>query len=130
MHRSSEPLRISFTMSPDTVRSLFDLVASAAGNSTGSINEKRRTDSSGQASFGRGEILEDMHLMVSRSQASELLQLSTRTIDNLKRDGLMPEPIRIGRAVRWNRAELVAWVDAGCPQCSEWQYVSTKTGKQ
>ena len=70
----------------------------------------------------------DINLMVSRVQASELLQLSTRTIDNLKREGLMPQPIRIGRAVTWNRAELVAWVEAGCPDCKTWNYVSITDG--
>jgi excisionase family DNA binding protein len=43
-------------------------------------------------------------------RAAKLLSLSTRTIDNLKRDGRMPQPIRIGKAVRWNRAELDDWV--------------------
>lgn len=36
-------------------------------------------------------------------------------------DGLeMPKPLRIGRAVRWGRSEIKAWMDHGCPPASEW----------
>ena len=124
MSHRSEPLTVTFTLSPETVRSFHDLVAAATGNDIDSVKAKRRQACSKNAIFGSDEVPTDVHLMVTRTQASELLQLSTRTIDNLKRDGLMPEPIRIGRAVRWNRAELVAWVDAGCPDCTEWKYTS------
>ena len=122
MNRRIEPLRVTFTLSPDSVRSLFDLIAEAAGSDSESRRAARRMESSKKAVFAGEEPPWDGNLMVSKRQASELLQISTRTIDNLKREGRMPHPIRIGRAVRWNRAELVAWVDAGCPDCNEWKY--------
>jgi len=119
MSHRTEPFTISFTLSPETVSSLFDLIVSATGDDTVNRKAERRKEVSEKAIYGKAKIPDELHLMVSRLQASELLQLSTRTIDNLKREGLMPQPVRIGRAVRWNRAELVAWVDAGCPDCNE-----------
>jgi predicted DNA-binding transcriptional regulator AlpA len=33
----------------------------------------------------------------------------------MSHSGRMPAPIKIGGAVRWNRAEIESWVAAGCP---------------
>jgi excisionase family DNA binding protein len=79
-------------------------------------------ESSRKAAFAGEEPPSNVNLMVSRAQAAKLLQVSIGTIDRLKREERMPQPNRIGRAVRWNRAELLAWVDAGCPDCNEWSY--------
>ena len=35
--------------------------------------------------------------------------------------GRMPRGIKIGGARLWSRGELLAWIDAGCPERSEWQ---------
>ena len=35
--------------------------------------------------------------------------------------GKMPRGFKIGGARLWSRAELLAWIDAGCPGRSEWQ---------
>lgn len=40
---------------------------------------------------------------------------SARTVRRLSDAGRMPPPIRLGSLVRWRRAELEAWIDAGCP---------------
>lgn len=42
---------------------------------------------------------------------------STRHIYRLADAGRMPGSIRLGRMVRWRRAELDAWIRAGCPHC-------------
>ena len=119
MRLRTEPLKITLTLSPDSVRGLFDLIAEAAGSDSETRRAARRMESSKNAVFAGEEPPWDAHLMVSKRQATELLQISTRTIDNLRQEGRMPQPIQIGRAVRWNRAGLVAWVDAGCPDCNE-----------
>lgn len=93
----------------------MDLIAYVANLDSGARKSARRMEVSSQAIFGGEEVPMDVNLMVNRKQAAELLQLSTWTIDILKREGRMPQPCRIGRAVRWNRDDLVAWVDAGCP---------------
>lgn len=40
---------------------------------------------------------------------------STRHVYRLADSGRMPPPIRLGSLVRWRRAELEAWIGAGCP---------------
>ena len=124
MNVRTEPLRVTFTLSPDSVRGLFDLVAEASGSDSESRRAARRMESSKNARFAGEEPPWDVNLMVSKQQAAKLLQISTRTIDNLRQEGRIPQPNKIGTAVRWNRAELVAWVDAGCPDCNEWKYAA------
>lgn len=57
-------------------------------------------------------------LLISAEQLSELLQLSTRTLWRLVHEGRIPVPVRIGRSVRWKRAEIEMWIEAGCPRNS------------
>jgi hypothetical protein len=33
----------------------------------------------------------------------------------------MPRGAKIGGARLWSKSELLAWIDAGCPERSEWQ---------
>lgn len=44
-----------------------------------------------------------------------LLSCSTRHVRRLADAGRLPRPVRLGALVRWRRADLVAWLDAGCP---------------
>lgn len=52
---------------------------------------------------------------------SELLGISQRHLWKLHAGARIPEPIRLGRSVRWNRAELLAWMEAGAPARDEWE---------
>lgn len=58
--------------------------------------------------------------LLTTAQASELLQCGTRTLWRWSRSGICPAPIKIGRglraAVRYRRAELVQWINDGCPR--------------
>ena len=54
------------------------------------------------------------------NDVADFLGVSARQVWNLRSQGLLPEPVRLGRSSRWRRAELVAWVDAGCPSRTEW----------
>lgn len=52
---------------------------------------------------------------------AELLDISQRHVWKLHAGGLIPRPLRFGRSVRWNRAELLAWLEAGAPSRDEWE---------
>jgi len=54
-------------------------------------------------------------LLDVRAVASLLGGCSTRHVYRLADRGAMPQPLRIGSLVRWCRADLEAWIDAGCP---------------
>jgi excisionase family DNA binding protein len=43
-----------------------------------------------------------------------LLDCSARHVYRLADAGRMPPPVRLGALVRWRRADLNAWLEAGC----------------
>ncbi len=51
---------------------------------------------------------------------ARLLAVSIRQIWKMNATGRMPAPIRLGRAVRWRRAELEDWIASGCPPREQW----------
>lgn len=48
-------------------------------------------------------------------EVARMLRCSTRHVYRMADAGRMPHPLKLGTLVRWRRAELVAWLDAGCP---------------
>lgn len=60
-------------------------------------------------------------MALAAAEVAGLLGVSLRHLRALDASGRLPRPVRLGRAVRWNRAELAAWLDAGCPPRAEWQ---------
>jgi predicted DNA-binding transcriptional regulator AlpA len=50
-----------------------------------------------------------------------LCGLSLATWHRRVADGSVPRSVRIGRAVRWRREELLAWIAAGCPERRTWE---------
>lgn len=58
--------------------------------------------------------------LLRRKEAAKFCALSESTWDRMTSAGETPEPIRLGGTVGWNRRELTAWIDAGCPSRTEW----------
>jgi excisionase family DNA binding protein len=54
-------------------------------------------------------------LLDVRAVAVLLGDCSIRHIYRLADGGRMPPPVKLGNLVRWRRAELEAWISAGCP---------------
>ncbi len=58
--------------------------------------------------------------LLTPAQAAELLAIGTRTLWRYSQSGQAPRPIKIGTGrnapVRYRRAELLDWLDAGCPR--------------
>lgn len=54
-------------------------------------------------------------LLLSAQTLAQRLAVSVRTLWRLRSSGKLPEPIRLGGAVRWRTADVDAWVAAGCP---------------
>jgi predicted DNA-binding transcriptional regulator AlpA len=53
--------------------------------------------------------------LLSASDAARLSGVGKRSWWRYVTAGKAPQPVRIGGAVRWRRAELVSWIAAGCP---------------
>lgn len=47
---------------------------------------------------------------------AEMLAVSSRHVYRLSDGGLMPKPVKLGGANRWNRQSIMDWIDAGCPR--------------
>lgn len=60
---------------------------------------------------------------LSAAEASRLIGVSLSHFYQLHKTGRLPLPIRLGRAVRWRRSELMDWLAAGAPSRSRWQVI-------
>jgi predicted DNA-binding transcriptional regulator AlpA len=65
-------------------------------------------------------------LLVSDIVAAGLCGASRATWCRLRVAGKIPAPIKLGRCVRWNRAELAEWVNAGCPPRDMWEAIKAQ----
>ena len=54
----------------------------------------------------------DADALLAEAQAAELLSLSSRTLQAWRLNGSGPSFVRAGRAVRYRRRDLLAWMDA------------------
>jgi excisionase family DNA binding protein len=59
--------------------------------------------------------LEPSPLMMTVGEVADALGISTRQVWRLRCKGDIPEPVNIGRSVRWRRSDVLRWIDAGCP---------------
>ncbi len=55
-------------------------------------------------------------LLIDTAAAAELLHVSEAHARRLADAGQVPGCVRLGRCRRWVRAELVTWIEAGCPR--------------
>ncbi|MCX5670336.1 MAG: AlpA family phage regulatory protein [Planctomycetota bacterium] len=60
-------------------------------------------------------------LLIDAAEACRLLGIGRSLFFALKSAGRLPDPVHLGRSVRWGRAELTAWVAAGCPPRETWE---------
>jgi predicted DNA-binding transcriptional regulator AlpA len=61
----------------------------------------------------------------------QLAALLSRSVASLERDqaaGRLPAPVRVGGSKRWRRAEVEAWVAAGCPAGKAWEAIRSVGG--
>jgi predicted DNA-binding transcriptional regulator AlpA len=61
--------------------------------------------------------------LLDAAALAALLSCSLRHVRRMDAAGQLPAPIRLGttgKAVRWRRSEVLAWIDAGCPSRKAW----------
>jgi predicted DNA-binding transcriptional regulator AlpA len=59
-------------------------------------------------------------VLITDREAARLCGISRASWHRLRAAGRLPPVVRLGRSCRWRRAELLAWVDAGCPDSRVW----------
>lgn len=50
--------------------------------------------------------------LLTVEQVAQLTTLGVRTVWSLVSEGSFPRPVKIGRATRWRRSQVMAWVDS------------------
>lgn len=64
---------------------------------------------------------EPFRLALSAEEVAEALGISRAHVFRLASSGRLPSSFRLGRAVRWDRATLEAWLAAGAPTRERWE---------
>ena len=60
--------------------------------------------------------------LLSAKALGKMLSLSARTIWRLRSSGKMPEPVKVGGAIRWRlEADIKPWIRMGCPDRKEFE---------
>ena len=52
--------------------------------------------------------------MITAVDFATMLKVSVRTLWRLRSAGQVPEPVRLGGAVRWRLDEVKKWIAGGC----------------
>ena len=68
-------------------------------------------------------------LLISAKAAAALCSVAPSTWWAWASAGKVPAPIRLGRRTLWRRAELEAWVAAGCPARERWEAIREGGGR-
>ena len=95
-------------------------------NGTETFNSRRASASSKNAGMSTQPHSDELErLALTAADVARLLDISQRHLWALHSSGRLPQPIRLGRSVRWNAAELRNWLAAGAPERSKWEAMRT-----
>lgn len=67
-------------------------------------------------------------MALSAEEVAEALGISRAHVFRLASSGRLPRSFRLGRAVRWDRATLEAWLAAGAPPRDKWEALRAEDG--
>jgi excisionase family DNA binding protein len=64
-------------------------------------------------------------LLLDVEEVATLTGISRSTLLKWDAAAMMPAPLRPGnkRIVRWRRAEILGWIEAGCPARAAWERI-------
>jgi excisionase family DNA binding protein len=65
-------------------------------------------------------------LLIDAAECARLLGIGLSLFYALKSSGRLPAPVRLGRAVRWNRETLIAWCNSGCLSAERFEALTRK----
>ena len=68
-------------------------------------------------------------LAYSAQHLAERLGVSLRHVRRMDAAGMLPKPIRLGRAVRWPAEDIHGWLKAGSPDRRKWEAIKALDGK-
>ncbi|MGA2620178.1 MAG: helix-turn-helix domain-containing protein [Thermoguttaceae bacterium] len=124
---NARQLQLGVTLDENAVHLLVDLLAQALNRiqprqpQAPSPEEKHaaRIKACQNAIFAGQQPPTDRGLLLNSRETARLLGVSSRTIATMQANKRIPQPVRIGRSVRWSFDELKAWIAEGCPPQSD-----------
>ena len=69
-------------------------------------------------------------LLIPDATAASMAGISRATWHRLRAAGKLPPSVQLGRAVRWRRAEIEAWIEGGCPDGRTWAAMQAAAGRR
>jgi predicted DNA-binding transcriptional regulator AlpA len=72
----------------------------------------------------------DNALLIPDTAAAALAGVSRSHWHALRAAGKLPPSVKLGRAVRWRRDEIIAWINAGCPDAKVWGAMQAAAGRR
>ena len=72
-----------------------------------------------------GKLPEDSGLLIHAKTFANLLSISSRTLSRLIDLKAVPQPVHLGRLIRWRLAEVLEWIEADCPAQKSWDRKSS-----
>ena len=60
-------------------------------------------------------------IAISAKELAQMLGVSLRQIWRLNATAKLPKNLRLGGSVKWSRAEITHWFEAGCPDLATWE---------
>lgn len=103
------------TEQEETVRSL---ITSTPGTEVTPFDKAKAADL--RTAVLLGKVPEETGLMIDAKTFARLLAVSSRHLNRLLDLKAVPEPIRLGRLLRWQLAEVLEWIEADCPPQRVW----------
>lgn len=59
--------------------------------------------------------------LLTAKALGKMLSLSARTVWRLRSSGKLPEPMKVGGAIRWEQGIIEKWIRMGCPNRKEFE---------
>jgi predicted DNA-binding transcriptional regulator AlpA len=69
-------------------------------------------------------------LLIPDTAAATLAGVSRAHWHRLRAAAKLPPAIRLGRAVRWRRADVLLWIEWGCPDAGEFAARMAAAGRR
>ncbi len=60
--------------------------------------------------------------VIGRAQTAQLMDWSNSHLDAMCRQGKFLPPLKLSGSKRWRVAEVLSWIDHGCPLIADWQW--------
>jgi excisionase family DNA binding protein len=73
-----------------------------------------------------GKMPEDTGLLIDSRTFARLLNVSYRTLYRLIDLKAVPQPVHLGRIIRWRIDEVLEWIEADCPRQNNWSRKSVE----